>query len=265
MDIPATSDNIPGTLVLRDSSGSVNSFQSSGSNAEAPTNGRGELFVDNINTSSSTHSKVQFRSRDTTDIIRHGASVTMLKDGNWVGGSQSYPGHLTLWTRPLTSGDQLERMRITSAGDVGIGTTTPTEKLEVNGTVKAAGFSADGIQIDGLSGRNYFRDGEAAGQLRVGAAWGLPGIYAESGRCVVGGQAGVSIEPVGIGNIGVGTAHPNSKAMLDISSTTRGFLPPRMTTAERDAITSPPAGLMLYNSTTNKLQVRTDTTWVDLH
>jgi hypothetical protein len=38
-----------------------------------------------------------------------------------------------------------------------------------------------------------------------------------------------------------------------------------MTTTERDAITSPPAGLMLYNSTTNKLQVRTDTTWVDLH
>ena len=33
-----------------------------------------------------------------------------------------------------------ERMRIDSAGNVGIGTTTPSEKLEVNGTVKATNF-----------------------------------------------------------------------------------------------------------------------------
>lgn len=67
------------------------------------------------------------------------------------------------------------------------------------------------------------------------------------------------------GAVGVNTATPNAAAILDVTSTTRGFLPPRMTEAERDAITSPPAGLMLYNSTTNKLQVRTDTAWVDLH
>lgn len=58
---------------------------------------------------------------------------------------------------------------------------------------------------------------------------------------------------------------PSATAQLELNSTTQGFLPPRMTTTQRDAITSPPAGLMLYNSTTNKLQVRTDTTWVDLH
>lgn len=154
-----------------------------------------------------------------------------------------------------------ERVQIDANGNVGIGTATPAEKLEVNGTVKAAGFSADGIQIDGLSGRNYFRDDEMAGQLRVGAAWGFPGIYSESGRCVMGGEAGVTIEPVGAGNVGIGTGSPNSKAMLDISSTTRGFLPPRMTTTERDAITSPPAGLMVYNSTTNKLNFYNGTAW----
>ena len=62
-----------------------------------------------------------------------------------------------------------------------------------------------------------------------------------------------------------GTATPNTKAALDVTSTTKGFLPPRMTSTQRDAITSPPAGLMLYNSTTNKLQVRTNAAWVDLH
>jgi hypothetical protein len=64
---------------------------------------------------------------------------------------------------------------------------------------------------------------------------------------------------------GFGTATPDAKAALDVTSTTQGFLPPRMTTAQRDAITSPTAGLVLYNSSTNKLQVRTNTAWTDLH
>jgi len=64
---------------------------------------------------------------------------------------------------------------------------------------------------------------------------------------------------------GFGTASPNALAALDVTSTTKGFLPPRMTGTQRDAIVAPPAGLMLYNTTTNKLQVRTNAAWVDLH
>jgi len=62
-----------------------------------------------------------------------------------------------------------------------------------------------------------------------------------------------------------GTATPDAKAALTVTSTTKGFLPPRMTGTQRDAISAPPAGLMIYNTTTNKLQVRTDAAWVDLH
>jgi hypothetical protein len=62
-----------------------------------------------------------------------------------------------------------------------------------------------------------------------------------------------------------GTASPDAKAALTVTSTSKGFLPPRMTGTQRDAITSPTAGLMIYNSTTNKLQVRTNAAWVDLH
>jgi len=64
---------------------------------------------------------------------------------------------------------------------------------------------------------------------------------------------------------GIGTATPAASAQLEVASTSKGFLPPRLTTAERDAISSPAAGLVLYNSTTNKLQVRTNTAWTDLH
>jgi hypothetical protein len=37
------------------------------------------------------------------------------------------------------------------------------------------------------------------------------------------------------GNVGIGTASPNSSALVDMSSTTKGFLPPRMTKVQRDA------------------------------
>lgn len=62
------------------------------------------------------------------------------------------------------------------------------------------------------------------------------------------------------GQFAVGTASPNAAALVQIDSTTQGFLPPRMTTAQRDAISSPPAGLLIYNTTTNKLNVYT-TAW----
>ncbi len=48
--------------------------------------------------------------------------------------------------------------------------------------------------------------------------------------------------------VGIGTPTPNATAALDIQSTTRGLLIPRMTAAQRVAISSPAQGLMVYQT-----------------
>ena len=62
--------------------------------------------------------------------------------------------------------------------------------------------------------------------------------------------------------IGVSTASINQSAQLDVVSTTKGFLPPRMTTTERDAIVNPASGLVIFNTTTNSLEYKSSTGWV---
>lgn len=61
--------------------------------------------------------------------------------------------------------------------------------------------------------------------------------------------------------IGAGTPTPAASALLDLQSTTQGFLPPRMTTAQRTAIASPAAGLLVYDSDVNALFQRTNAAW----
>ena len=48
--------------------------------------------------------------------------------------------------------------------------------------------------------------------------------------------------------VGIGTTTPDASSALDITSTTQGFLPPRMTAAQRNSISNPSAGLMLWCS-----------------
>ena len=50
------------------------------------------------------------------------------------------------------------------------------------------------------------------------------------------------------GSAGIGTNTPNASALLDISSTTKGMLAPRMTKAQRDAIATPATGLLIFQT-----------------
>ena len=64
------------------------------------------------------------------------------------------------------------------------------------------------------------------------------------------------------GNVSLNRDSPGDPvALLQMDSTTKGFLPPRMTTTQRDAITSPPAGLIVFNSTTNTINVFDGSNW----
>ena len=66
---------------------------------------------------------------------------------------------------------------------------------------------------------------------------------------------------------GIGTSNPNAAAKLDVSSTTSGFLPPRMSAGQRNAIASPPAGLIVWCNncgTYGELQVYNGTAWTNV-
>jgi hypothetical protein len=52
-------------------------------------------------------------------------------------------------------------------------------------------------------------------------------------------------------NVGIGTTTPNSKAMLELQAIDKGFLAPRMTALQMNAISTPPNGLLVYNTTAN--------------
>jgi hypothetical protein len=63
-------------------------------------------------------------------------------------------------------------------------------------------------------------------------------------------------------NVAIGTPTPDASAKLDVTSTTSGFLPPRMTTAQRNAIASPAQGLVIFNTDSQGLEVYTASGWI---
>ncbi|GGE26678.1 DUF1566 domain-containing protein [Psychroflexus planctonicus] len=66
-----------------------------------------------------------------------------------------------------------------------------------------------------------------------------------------------------IAQVGIGTTTPDASASIELQSNTKGFLPPRMTTAERDDISSPAEGLTIYNTSNKCLEFyNSDDDWI---
>ena len=64
-----------------------------------------------------------------------------------------------------------------------------------------------------------------------------------------------------VGNLVIGGNSIDASSQLEVRSLTKGFLPPRMTTTQKNAIASPASGLVVYDTTLGKLCVRGASAW----
>lgn len=70
----------------------------------------------------------------------------------------------------------------------------------------------------------------------------------------------VSKEPALVGDVGIGGTM-SASAIFEMYSTTKGMLPPRMTTVQMNAVSSPAKGLVVYNTDENKIYHYTGSAW----
>ena len=179
------------------------------------------------------------RDGNVPDDIRE-SSASIIAFASEAHGTGDKGGHLTFWTSPTDQNDDtdgLERMRIDQAGNVGIGTTSPSTKLHVVGPNQTgtSGIAAlDVLNVTGGKGGPYnygtggkgsdiFLTGGAGGNGTSVPSWGGAGgdITINGGAggtgIVAGGSYGNILLASSGGKVGIGTASPT--ADLDVDGT----------------------------------------------
>jgi hypothetical protein len=162
---------------------------------------------------------------------------------------------------------------------------TPTARLQIKGSGSTSATTS--LLVQNSAGSNAFRvlddgavqvsefirptDGTTNSFLRLSNATGTTMQYSGGfvrvnpnftfGSTTLGTILEMS-STTGKFLLGGGTQDASSK--MQLNSTTEGFLPPRMTTTQKNAIATPAAGLVVYDSTTNKLCCYNGSTWNDL-
>jgi len=159
---------------------------------------------------------------------------------------------------------------------IGINTNNPTASLNVQGSGSTSATTS--LLVQNSAGTNLFKvSNDGVVSLNTLASLDGTGVVrfpqylrTTGGNFTFKGSGGSDAlylsESVAqfVAPISFGTGSPSASACVDLTSTTKGFLPPRMTTTQKNAIASPATGLVLYDSTTNKLQCYNGSTWNDL-
>jgi hypothetical protein len=188
----------------------------------SPNNIIGSLIIqggkDNVTSVGEINSKLDFGSNDASVGVNDGyrvggriSSVTEFSNGAYVGMAfyTYYQGRTP---------DLLEAMRITSGGNVGIGTTSPLYKLDVNGitSISTANFStsAENSSI-------YFNNTYPSTYALAKIGYGTDGQFYTgylSFSTTAAANANVLIERMRItsdGNVGIGTTGPFAKLQVE--------------------------------------------------
>jgi hypothetical protein len=170
-------------------------------------------------------------------------------------------------------------MVVLDNGYVGINTGSAQYNLDVNGTARVSGTTT--ITPAALTGT------AATSALDIAQTWNTTGTpialkvnitdtaSASTSDLIslqVGGAVRFRVVKSGffsfntggdiLGNLCVGGSAINASSQLEVRSTTKGFLPPRMTNAQRVAISTPAVGLMVYcTDATEGLYIYKSTGW----
>jgi hypothetical protein len=230
--------------------------------------------------------------RSGTGMFWNSPDISLLCSGNQAYNVNALNGHQ--WRTALSGGATLARL--TTGGNLIVGGTTDAGyRADIQGTLRVSGTAT----FSGTIKTNTIDKNDQNNPLQIYTAynninaiiefWGGTGArlqYNTNTRILfpsVNADISIGTSSLKFNNIygtngyfdtvlGVGTTSPNASSILDLTSTTKGFLPPRMTGAQAEAIGTPAAGLLVYSTDGSGATITSlgwwgynGTTWVKLN